>query len=95
MLDRTSVTQALQTGGTREIAASILGVSVRTLARAMSAYGLTSGPTRNTGATARMMEWLRGHGGVVDIPELALVLYGTDDRAARQRVRRLLQAREK
>ncbi len=95
-LTRTAVIDALTRGGTRETAASLLGVSVRTLARAMATLGIASpAGTANTGATDRMVAWIRDHYGVVDIPELAVHLYGVDDRAARQRVRRLLQARQR
>lgn len=76
-------------GGDREGAAEFLGVSLRTLARVMSALRLAPPhvENRNNGTSDALLSYIRGcTGGVIDYGEAALELYGEDTRATRQRV---------
>ncbi len=93
-LTETAVREALEVGGTREAAATILGTSVRTLARAIAKLGVhRDALNANNGASGRLIEYLnRGLG--YDVGEAAVYVYGTDGRAERQRIRSLLKVLE-
>lgn len=88
-LTKTAVEEALILGGTRGRAADLLGVSIRTLARAIQLHQVhMDAVNANNGASDRLIAYLnRGLG--YDVGEAAVWVYGKDTRATRQRIRRL------